>query len=141
MKFWLTPLPFQRPSLCLPQAWEGLKMNDTLKNRSLHLLDFPMSSRKYFCRIYILFSTNLVWYGVIKIITKKYSLQHSVLVCVWTMYSFMFWKPYFGKIITSVIKYSSHFQRQKQYMKILVEKFSKHWSFTDIYIGKVCKVD
>ena len=52
---------------------------------------------------------------------KKYSLQHSVLVCVWTMYSFMFWKPYFGKIITSDIKYSSHFQRQKQYMKILVE--------------------
>jgi len=37
------------------------------------------------------------------------------------MYSFMFWKPYFGKIITSDIKYSSHFQRQKQYMKILVE--------------------
>ena len=26
-------------------------------------------------------------------------------------------------------------------MKILVEKFNKHWSFTDIYIGKVCKVD
>ena len=63
-------------SILIISPKEGLKMSVKLTNRSLHLLDFPMSCacwRKWLCLIYVLFSTNLVWYGVIKNHYKKYA--------------------------------------------------------------------
>ena len=85
-------------------------MNETLILRT-PTLHFPYSHeccaswRKLLCWSYILFSTNLVWYGVIKSYYKNtpYNIQISflfeqcILLC--------FWKSYFKYYITYYIKY------------------------------------